>query len=76
VLFRSDDTGWPYAVIGVGFALLGVAFVAYGFRRHQLVDRAVESGGYVRPEQRLLAGLTAIGIVLGLVLLVIVAVAD
>lgn len=72
----TDETRWPYVVVGVGFALLGVAFVAYGFVRQRLVERAVARGEYVRPEERLLAGLTAIGILLGLVLLVLVVVED
>jgi putative membrane protein len=72
----TDETRWPYVVVGVGFALLGVAFVAYGFRRQRLVERAVARGEYVRPDERLLAGLTGIGILLGLMLLVIVVVED
>lgn len=70
----TDATRWPYVVVGVGFALLGVAFVAYGFRRQRLVERAVTRGEYVRPDERLLAWLTGIGVVLGLMLLVIVVV--
>ena len=72
----TGETRWPYVVVGVGFALLGVAFVAYGFVRQRLVERAVARGEYVRPDERLLAGLTAIGILLGLVLLVIVVIED
>jgi putative membrane protein len=72
----TDETRWPYVVVGVAFALLGVAFVAYGFRRQQLVERAVARGEYVRPDERLLAALTAIGILLGLALLGIVVVED
>jgi putative membrane protein len=70
----TDETRWPYVVVGVGFALLGVAFVAYGFRRQWLVERAVARGEYARPDERLLAWLTGIGILLGLMLLVIVVV--
>jgi putative membrane protein len=70
----TDETRWPYVVVGVGFALLGVAFVAYGFRRQRLMERAVARGEYVRPDERLLAWLTGIGIVLGLGLLLIVVV--
>ena len=68
----TDETRWPYVVVGVGFALLGVAFVAYGYRRQRLVERAVARGDYVRPDERFLAGLAGIGILLGLALLVIV----
>jgi putative membrane protein len=72
----TDETRWPYVVVGVGFALLGVAFVAYGFRRQRLVERAVTRGEYVRPDERLLAWLTVIGILLGFMLLVIVVIED
>jgi putative membrane protein len=72
----TDETRWPYVLVGVGFALLGVAFVAYGFMRQRLVEQAVRRGEYVRPDERLLASLTAIGILLGLVLLVIVVAED
>jgi putative membrane protein len=72
----TDETRWPYVVIGVGFALLGVAFVGYGFRRQRLVERAVARGEYVHPDERLLAVLTAVGILLGLGLLVIVIALD
>ena len=72
----TDETRWPYVVVGVGFALLGVAFVAYGYRRQRLVERAVARGEYMRPDERFLAALTAIGILLGLALLVIVVVEE
>jgi putative membrane protein len=72
----TDETRWPYVVVGVGFALLGIAFTAYGFTRQRLVERAVARGEYVRPDERLLAGLTGVGVLLGFVLLVIVIVED
>jgi putative membrane protein len=37
---------WPYVVLGVGYAALGVALVLYGARRHRDVDAALEAGGY------------------------------
>jgi putative membrane protein len=70
----TDETRWPYVVVGVGFALLGIVFTAYGFTRQRLVERAVARGEYVRPDERLLAGLTGVGLLLGFVLLVIVVV--
>ena len=72
----TDETRWPYVVVGVGFALLGVAFVAYGFVRQRLVERAVARGEYVRPDERLIAAMTGIGVLLGFFLLVIVVVED
>jgi putative membrane protein len=72
----TDETRWPYVVVGVGFALLGVAFIAYGFLRQLTVERAVARGEYVRPDERLMGVLTAVGMLLGFVLLVIVVVED
>ena len=68
----TDETRWPYVVVGVGFALLGVAFVAYGYRRQRLVESAVTRGEYARPDERLLGALTRVGILLGFALLLIV----
>ena len=72
----TGETRWPYVVVGVGFALLGVVVVAYGFMRQRLVEQAVARGEYVRPDERLIAAMTGIGVLLGLVLLVIVVVED
>ena len=68
----TDETRWPYVVVGVGFALLGIVFVAYGFARQRMVERAVSRGEYARPGERLLAALTLVGVLLGLALLAIV----
>ena len=62
--------------MGLGFALLGVAFVAYGAKRMRSVDAALERGGYERPDARVLTLLTAAGVVLGLGLAAIVAFSD
>jgi putative membrane protein len=72
----TKQTRWPYVVVGVGFALLGVVFVAYGFVRQRMVERAVARGEYVRPDERLVGFITLVGILLGLGLLVIVVVQD
>jgi uncharacterized membrane protein YidH (DUF202 family) len=72
----TDESRWPFVVVGVGFALLGVVFVAYGFRRQRLVEWAVARGEYVRPDERLLAALTAVGMLLGFALLLIVVIED
>jgi uncharacterized membrane protein YidH (DUF202 family) len=62
--------------VGVGFALLGIAFVGYGYARQRLVEAAIARGEYVRPDERLLGVLTVIGILLGFALLAIVVVVE
>lgn len=68
----TDVSRWPYVVVGVGFALLGVAFVAYGLIRQRAVETAIARGEYVQPDGRLLAGLAGAGVLLGFGLLAIV----
>jgi putative membrane protein len=63
---------WPYVVVGVGFALLGVAFLSYGFARQRMVEEAIRRGEYVRPDERLLGALAAVGALLGLATTVLV----
>jgi putative membrane protein len=68
----TDESRWPYAVVGIGFAVLGVVFVGFGFRRMRDVDEAIARGEYARPDERLMAFLAGAGVVLGLALIVIV----
>jgi putative membrane protein len=63
---------WPYVVVGVGFALLGFAFVGYGLVRQRVVDRALDRGEFERPDSWLVAALAALGMLLGLAILAIV----
>jgi putative membrane protein len=69
----TDESRWPYVAVGIGFAVLGLVFVAYGFRRMRDVDAAIARGEYARPDERLMGFLAATGVVLGFALLVIVA---
>jgi putative membrane protein len=70
----SHATRWPYAVLGAGFALIGLAFIGYGFLRQRAVQEAVMRGEFERPDERFLAAVTAVGVVLGIAVLVLVVV--
>ena len=65
---------WPYVILGVAFALLGVAFVAYGVLRQKLVGDALARGEYAELDQRVVIGLAAAMILLGVALSVFVVV--
>src|SRR4029450_643926 len=68
----TDETQWPYTVVGIGFALLGVGLIGYASIRHAQVERALARGDFVRPGDRALAAFTIAGVVLGLIVLAII----
>jgi putative membrane protein len=70
----THQTRWPYTVIGIGFALVGMVTVAYGFRRQQEVRHAVMQGKFTHPREDVLVGLTIVGLVLGVLLVVVIAI--
>ena len=68
----THQTRWPYVVLGVGYAILGIVAMAYGLIRERAVRQAVQSGGYAHSSDTVLLGLTLAGVVLGLMLLIVV----
>ncbi|TMM07378.1 MAG: DUF202 domain-containing protein [Actinobacteria bacterium] len=68
----SDVTRWPFTVAGAGFALVGTFFIFYGSYRQRAVERALDHGTFASPDPRLVAVVTACGVVLGLLTLVLV----
>jgi putative membrane protein len=67
----ADVTRWPYALLGVGFALLGVLCVGYGERRRREVERAVRDGRFVPTHDGIAVVLAVGGVVLGLIVAVL-----
>jgi len=55
---------WPYTLLGVGYSVLGIAFIAYGHRRQYLVEDAVRRGEWAPLDARVSAALTVTGVVL------------
>lgn len=68
----TDGVVWPYTVAGAGFALLGVALIAFAAVRHRQVERALDRGEPVRPDDGMILAITLAGVVLGLFVLAIV----
>ena len=66
---------WPYIAIGIGFAIVGVFCSGYAFWRYREVEEAVSRAEFAPPDERLVALLSGVGAVLG-VLLVIVLLAE
>jgi putative membrane protein len=72
----TKQARWPYVVVGVGFALLGVAFVGYGFARQRAVETGIRRGEYARPDERLVGTFAAIGVILGIAMIALVIASD
>lgn len=68
----ASGAQWPYTIVGVGFTVVGVFFIAYAFVRHKRVEEAVSRGEFAPPEERVVAALAAVGVVLGLLVIVLI----
>jgi putative membrane protein len=62
----AGGSAWPYELLGVGYSLLGIVFVLYGYRRQLEVEAAVRRGEWAPLDARVALGLTLAGAVLGL----------
>jgi inner membrane protein YidH len=71
----AHGTRWPYTVVGVGFAAVGIAFIWVAFVRYRHVEDAIARGEFAPPDDRLIAWVAVSGAVLGLIVLVLVATA-
>jgi putative membrane protein len=61
----ADGPDWPFALLGAGFGLVGVALAVLALLRHRSVEEALARGGYAPFGERLAVALTAAGVVLG-----------
>ena len=68
----SKTTHWPWELAGVGFGLLGLAFLWFGYARARAVERALDEGSFAPFTQRLAGILLAAGLLLGSVTVVII----
>jgi putative membrane protein len=64
---------WPYLGLGVGFAALGVAFIAYGQWRAKVVEAAVRRGEFAPLGGRFALASTLAGVALGVATIVVMA---
>ena len=69
---NEGATRWPYELVGVFFALYGVAVIAYGSRRRRVVERALAEGRYPDPPRFAHAAIAGAGIALGLLTIALI----
>ncbi len=70
----SGGPAWPYEIVGVGFGLLGVAFILCAFLRQRQVEEALRTGRYAAFDDRWALGFTLAGVILGIATVLIVVV--
>jgi putative membrane protein len=68
----SGGSAWPFELLGVAFALVGLGFIGYGYLRQKQVDEALARGDYAPLDDRAALVFAACGIVLGTATLILV----
>jgi putative membrane protein len=71
----SGGAAWPYELLGVGYSLLGIAFIAYGYRRQAVVEAAMRRGEWAGLESRAAAAFAVAGVVLAAATIAVIVVA-
>jgi putative membrane protein len=60
----AKGSHWPYEALGVGYGVLGAAFILFAHRRTRAVEQALARGGFAPLHDRVLLALTVAGTVL------------
>jgi putative membrane protein len=69
---RPHTTRWPWAVLGAGYGLLGIALIVYGMQRRATVDRAIRAGRYEPAADTALGVIGAFALVLAVFTVIVV----
>ena len=67
----ASGAHWPYEALGVGYGVLGIAFVATGYLRTRQVELALDHGTFAPLADRLTAALTVAGVALGVATVIV-----
>jgi putative membrane protein len=62
----STGSAWPFEILGVVFAGVGVLFIGYAYVRQKQVDEALARGDYAPFEKRTGFVFAALGVLLGI----------
>lgn len=69
----GTEQAWPYAATGIGFALYGVALIAYGTIRARELELKLGGRHQIDASDRMLVFLTVVGVILGLASVALIA---
>jgi putative membrane protein len=68
----SSGPNWPFELVGIAFALVGIVFMSYGYIRHREVETALDRGDYTGLEERAALAFALAGGLLGVATVVLV----
>ena len=68
----SSGAAWPFEVIGVAFAVVGLLFIVYAYVRQKQVEEALARGDYAPFETRTGLAFAGLGVLLGVGTIVLV----
>ena len=68
----SSGAAWPFEVIGVAFAAVGLLFIAYAYVRQTRIEEALARGEYAPFAPRLALAFAALGVMLGLATITVI----
>jgi putative membrane protein len=68
----SSGAAWPFEVIGVAFAAVGLLFIAYAYVRQTRIEEALARGEYAPFAPRLALAFAALGVLLGLATIIVI----
>jgi uncharacterized membrane protein YidH (DUF202 family) len=67
-----NGTRWPYVVVGLGFALYGIALILFGTRRIHRLNEELGIPESDREMERAMLLLAAVGVALGIATIVLI----
>jgi inner membrane protein YidH len=68
----SGGSNWPFELVGIAFAAVGIAFMSFGYVRHRDVETALDRGDYAGLEERAAFLFAVVGTLLGLATVLLV----
>jgi putative membrane protein len=68
----SSGAAWPFELLGVAFALVGVLFITNAYVRQKQVEEALARGEYAPFETRAGLVFAALGVILGLATITVI----
>ena len=68
----AGGIAWPYQLLGGGYGVLGIGFVAYGVKRQVAVEEAIERGEWAPLDRNAARGFALGGVLLGVATIAVI----